>query len=101
MQSTGSSDCKERHPLKFNSYHLFMGHYRKEKVNDLIRDEVGQILLKELDVDNDALVTVARAIVSEDGYHAKVYVSVLPDSFSEEAMEGIKEQVYFFQQILN
>lgn len=78
-----------------------MGHYRKEKINDLLRDEVGQILLKELDLDSDALVTVTRAIVSEDGFHAKVYVSVLPADQGEEALEQIKERVYFFQQILN
>lgn len=78
-----------------------MGKYRKEKFNDLIRDEVGQILLQELDPDSDALVTVTRAIVSEDSHHAKVYVSVLPADQGEETLDQIKKQVYFFQQILN
>lgn len=78
-----------------------MSKYRKEKISDLIRDEVGQILHQELDLEVDALVTVTRAIVSEDLQHAKVYISVLPSQFAEEVMLAIQEQVYHFQQILN
>ncbi|MDO8494902.1 MAG: 30S ribosome-binding factor RbfA [bacterium] len=78
-----------------------MGTYRQEKISELLREEIGKILLRELDFDADAIVTVTRAIVSEDRNHAKIYVSVLPSQFAEEAMEAIKKQVYFLQQALN
>lgn len=74
---------------------------RLEKINDLVRDEIGKIFHRELDLEKDVLVTVLRAIVSEDLLHAKIYVSVLPSSLAEEILAEIKKQVYYFQQILN
>lgn len=78
-----------------------MSKYRKEKIGNLVRDEVGQILLRELDLEEEALVTVTQATVSDDLLHAKVYISVLPSQFAEGVMEQIREQIYHFQQILN
>src|SRR3989344_784729 len=75
--------------------------YRKEKINDLIRDEVGQILHQNLDLEADALVTVTRAIVSDDLNHVRIYISVFPSKFAREALEQINKQIYFLQQILN
>ncbi len=78
-----------------------MGLHRKEKLNDLIRDEVGKILHRELDLDFDALVTVTRAVVSEDLTHVRMYISVFPSKFAEESLESINRKIYFFQQQLN
>ena len=75
--------------------------YRKEKINDLIRDEVGKILHQNLVLDVDALVTVTRAIVSDDLNHVRIYISVFPSKFVEEALEQINKAIYFLQQILN
>jgi len=75
--------------------------YRKEKINDLIRDEVGKILHQNLDVDLDALVTVIKAIVSEDLNHVRIYISVFPSQFGQKALEQINRRIYFLQQILN
>ena len=75
--------------------------YRKEKINGLIRDEVGKILHQNLDLDVDALVTVTRAIVSDDLNHVRIYISVFPSKFAEEALEQINKVIYFLQQILN
>jgi len=57
--------------------------YRNEKVSALVRDEIGAILLHELDLTVDALVTVTRAVLSEDGAHVRVFVSVLPENLAE------------------
>lgn len=75
--------------------------YRREKINDLIRDEVGKILHRDLDLDVDALVTVTKAVTSEDLNHVKVFVSVFPSQFAEEALKQINKNIYFFQQQLN
>lgn len=75
--------------------------YRKEKISDLIRDEVGKIIHENLDMDNDAVVTVMRAIVSEDLNHVRVYISVFPSQFAEDVLEKINKNIYFLQQILN
>ncbi len=78
-----------------------MGSYRKEKINGLIRDEVGKILHRDLDLDVNALVTVTKAVVSDDLNHARVYVSVFPSEFGQKALENINKNIYFFQQNLN
>lgn len=75
--------------------------HRKEKINGLIRDEVGKILHCNLDLDFDALITVTRAVVSEDLNHVRVYVSVFPSKFAKESLEEINKSIYFFQQQLN
>lgn len=78
-----------------------MSKYRKERIGDLLRDEMGQILHQELDLEIGTLATVTRVVVSEDLQHAKVYVSIFPSSLAEEVWKEIQKQVYYFQQILN
>ncbi|MBI2057904.1 MAG: 30S ribosome-binding factor RbfA [Candidatus Yanofskybacteria bacterium] len=78
-----------------------MSLYRKEKIGDLVRDEVGKILHRELDLDFEALVTVTRVVISEDHNHARVYVSVFPLDVAKEVLENINRNIYFFQQTLN
>ena len=75
--------------------------YRKEKISHLIRDEVGKIVHENLDMDNDAVVTVMRAIVSDDLNHVRIYISVFPSQLAGEVLAQINKQIYFLQQILN
>ena len=75
--------------------------HRREKISHLIRDEVGKIIHENLDMDNDAVVTIMRAIVSEDLNHVRIYVSIFPSQFGEEVLKQINRQIYFLQQILN
>ncbi len=73
---------------------------RIKKLNDLLRDEVGKILKKELEF-NDALVTVVRADTSPTLEHATVWISVFPGSQEKSALKEINRQIYRLQQILN
>ena len=75
--------------------------HRQEKINELIREEVGKILHRELDLNFEALVTVTRAVTSKDQNHVRVYVSVFPPSVAQKALESINRNIYFFQQTLN
>jgi ribosome-binding factor A len=73
---------------------------RLKKLNDLLRDEAGKILKKELEF-NDVLVTVVRADISPTLEHATIWISVLPESKRETALQKINQKIYNFQQILN
>ncbi len=75
--------------------------HRKEKINDLIRDEVGKILHQNLDLDIEALPTVMQAMVSDDLNHVRIFISVFPSQFGEEILKQINKNIYFLQQILN
>ena len=51
---------------------------RTERVNDLLREEISDLLLREMrDPRIGGLVTITEVDVSPDFRHAKVYVSVL------------------------
>jgi len=73
---------------------------RLKKLNDLLRDEAGKILKKELEF-NDVLVTVVRAEISPTLEHATVWISVFPESRGEQALREINRNIYSLQQMLN
>jgi len=73
---------------------------RFKKLNDLLRDEAGKMLKKELEF-NGVLVTVVRAVVSPTLEHATIWISVLPESQRETVLQKINQKIYNLQQILN
>ena len=73
---------------------------RIKKLNDLLRDEVGKILKKELEF-NNALVTVVRADISPTLEHATIWISVFPESQEKSALKEINREIYRLQQVLN
>ncbi len=74
---------------------------RIPKVNQLIKRELGQILLKEIDFPKNILVTLTRAETSVDLEEAKIYVSVIPENQVSRVLHILKTQVYNLQQKLN
>lgn len=74
---------------------------RLNKVNELLRFEVSQILHKEIEAGTGVFVTVVRIEVSPTLEHATIYVSVFPDNKEKEVMQKIKRQIYPIQQMLN
>jgi ribosome-binding factor A len=67
----------------------------------LIKRELSQILLKEVDFPKDLLVTVTRVETSVDLEEAKIYVSVLPESQTNRILHILETQIYHLQQKLN
>ena len=52
--------------------------YRLEKINKLLRREINQIFLREIEFGNDVLITVTEVRTTADLRQAKIMVSVLP-----------------------
>lgn len=75
--------------------------YFKEKVNSLIKKELGNIILKEIDVDPGILLTLTRVETDKSMSVARAYVSVLPDQYQEEVFALLKRNIYNLQKILN
>ena len=75
--------------------------YKKEKLNNIIKKELSQAILKELDLSSDIVVTVTRVEVSQNGFFAKVYISVLPVEKKEEIVGMLEKKIFFIQQNLN
>lgn len=74
---------------------------RTEKINELIRQEVGKLILKEVDISRETLITITRAETSPDLKNATVYITVLPEVKEQETLREVKFKVFDIQQELN
>lgn len=73
---------------------------RIQRVNELIKQQISQLLLKEIDF-GDILVTVTDVNTSADLGQAKVKIIILPNEKSGEVLKIIKRKIFYLQQILN
>lgn len=74
---------------------------RIERVNSLIQKELGQIILREIELPGNVLVTLTRVESSIDLSVAKVYVAVLPSDKVEWVLGILNKMVYELQKILD
>ena len=74
---------------------------RIPKVNQLLQEELGAILLRELELPEGVLVTVTRVEASGNLQEARVYISVMPEARNEEVMLGLRREIFGIQQALN
>ncbi len=74
---------------------------RIQKINQLITEEVGKILLREIDISRENLITITSVKTSSDLKNSTIYITVLPEDKEEEALGQINKQIYFIQKILN
>ena len=71
------------------------------KINKLIKQELGKIILTDVDFPKDAIITITKVKTSADLRYADVFISVLPDKKAVKIKEMIEENIYFIQGKLN
>lgn len=74
---------------------------RLEQVNDLIRGELGKIIIRDLDFPAPAMVTLTRADTSSDLHYVDVFISVLPAAEEKEVLAILEKNVAGVQRTLN
>lgn len=74
---------------------------RIRKVNKLLKQEVGNIILEDIDFDFSAVVTVMKVDTSLDLRYADVYVSVMPQDKESLVIEALDKNIYSLQQKIN
>lgn len=74
---------------------------RIERVQELLKREVSQIILKEIDFPEDILVTVTRVEASANLQEARVYISCFPEKHMIRTTETLDAFVYEIQQKIN
>lgn len=74
---------------------------RIKKVNEVIKRELGRIILKEIDLPKSILVTLTEIETSKDLRDCKVFVSVLPEEKTSNVLRVLEREIYQLQQILN
>jgi len=75
--------------------------YKLQKINELIRQELGKIILKEEEFGPGALVTLMAVETSEDLLHANIAVSVFPTEKAQVVLKKLTASVFNLQQLLN
>lgn len=73
---------------------------RMRQVNEEIRTQIADILVREVELPVGSFVTVGLVDTSKDLKHARVYVTVLPDGLRGSTMESLKNKTGFIQKKL-
>jgi ribosome-binding factor A len=75
--------------------------HRIEKINDLIRDSIAEILVKHLSFKKGVFVSVTKVDTSKDLRYARVLVSVFPENQQSYAIATLKNELFSIQSQLN
>lgn len=70
---------------------------RIQRINQLIKEEISKILLKEIDFPKDALVTVTRVTTSPDLRQATIFISCIPEGQKLKALGILNKQLSLLQ----
>lgn len=78
-----------------------VGSHRIEQVNEVIKEELGKILLEEIEVKPGNLLTITGVATSEDMISAEVFVSVYPREETVGVLRELAGKAGFLQHLLN
>jgi ribosome-binding factor A len=78
-----------------------MSKERIQKINSLLKKEISQIILRELNFSEKTFVTVVSVEVSKDLQIANVFISVFPEEEEKKAMQDLQKNIYHIQKILD
>ena len=74
--------------------------HRLEKINELLRQEVGQIILEEEEFGPGVLVTILQAQITRDRREADIIFSVLPTAKGAAIFKKLSAHAFALWQIL-
>lgn len=73
---------------------------RIEQINKLIREEISELFLREIEFPKGTLATVTRVKTSRDLKYARIFVSVLPFQHSQEILKLLKKNALYLRSLL-
>src|SRR3989344_465677 len=74
---------------------------RAQKLNELLKEVIGELLFRNIDIPRDMLITISRADTSSDLKNSTIYITVFPESKEKEVLTSIQKQIYLIQKTLN
>ncbi len=74
---------------------------RLEKVNELIRREIGSVMLREVEMPKGALATITRVEAESDLKTAKIFLKIFPQQGAKAGLEHIRKRAGAIQHALN
>ncbi len=74
---------------------------RIKRVNQLLKREVAQLILREIESPNESFITITRADTSPNLRNSKIFVSVIPEEKQKSAVKFLNRNIYRLQQKIN
>lgn len=74
---------------------------RIQRFNQLIKKEISQIFLREIEFSAGILVTVTRVETAEDFLDSNIFVSVFPEENFSKTMDFLNRKTSFLQKKIN
>ena len=74
---------------------------RIQQIDILIKRELGQIILKEIEFSTGVLATITRVETTPNLMESNIWVSALPEKELGECLEVLNRNIYILQQKLN
>ncbi len=78
-----------------------MASTRIQKINDLIRDNVSQIINKDLALKQGVFVSITKVDTSRDLRYTKIFVSIFPEKEIDYTMKTLKKEIFRIQKLSN
>ena len=75
--------------------------FRISKVNELIKQQIAEIISRELSLKPGVFLTIAKVDTSRDLRYTRIFVSIFPESEINYALETLRKETYFIQGKLN
>lgn len=75
--------------------------HKLKKINELIKHELAQIILREEEFGPGVLVTILDVNTTEDQKEAAIIFSVWPDNQKETVSKKLNARIWHLQQIIN
>jgi len=74
---------------------------RMLKINELLRQQLGEIINEEIELPPNTLVTITRVSTSPDLHYSRAMISVIPDEQSELVVNLLNRRSKLFRKLLN
>jgi len=74
---------------------------RIERVNKLLKEEINNILLREIDFGINVLVTIIDVESTADLRYCNIKISVMPENKERQVLKNLANQIYGIQKILD
>jgi ribosome-binding factor A len=78
-----------------------MSSHRIEKINQLVRSHLDEIIQKNLSLKEGVFVTIAKVDTTGDLRYTRVFVSVFPEQDGTYVMRALEKELYSIQGQLN
>lgn len=75
--------------------------HRIEKINELIRQQISEIISRELNLKPGIFLTISKVDTSKDLRYTRIFISIFPERETNYALETLKKEAYFIQGKLN